>query len=106
MTRETQQRLAIALGMTLKDGTAIKVDGGKCPSLTKILDFMRDHFEASFRRINKDRRSDNYDDFGGTARHDVCWGDIPAEAMAILHEKCGVECLTGDEVMDELMCCL
>ncbi|MFH1603388.1 MAG: hypothetical protein ABIH03_05730 [Pseudomonadota bacterium] len=103
MKRETQQRLAIALGMTLKDGSQIQVDGGKCPSVTKMLDFMRDHYGASFARFSRAQREDNLDDFGGRARHDAAWGTVPPAAAAILDEPCGYDCITGDRVRDELL---
>ena len=50
----------------------------------------------------KDQRSDLADDAGIYARHIIQWGDVPAEARAILDEPCGIECATGDTVADYL----
>ena len=101
MTSEQQQRLAVAMGMRLADGSPVIVGGAKRPSVTKILARMREHGMTA-RRLTRDQRSDLLDDVGAEQRHLIEWGDLPSEARAILREPCGIPCATGNTIEDEL----
>lgn len=84
--RTKSQELAIALGMTLSSGLPIVVGGEKCPNVRKIIAALQaDGWNC--RRLTRDEREDNMDDFGGTARHAItCRTESEAVAKILADE--------------------
>lgn len=90
--RHQLQRLAIAAGMTLSDGSPIVVGGTKCPPTRKIKDAIG--FEAN--RMTRDQYDDARDDYGATRPYFAAIHDGSAEVEAILQDWSGFSDCDGE----------
>jgi len=93
------QRLAIAAGVTLRDGSAVKLGGPATPSTSRIIKAI--NFAAQ--RMTREQRSDAQDDYGFTGRHFAPAWDGSPEIDAIMHEWSGVTDVTGELSMVDLL---
>jgi hypothetical protein len=90
--RQQLQRLAIAAGMTLSDGSPIVVGGTKCPPTRKIKDAIG--FAAN--RMTRDQYSDARDDYGATRPYFAATHECGSEVEAILGEWSGLSDCNGE----------
>lgn len=84
--RMKTQELALALGMALSTGMPIIVGGEKCPPIRKIISALKDS-GWNFRRLTKDEKEDDMDDFGGMARHAITSRTESPAVHRILNEE-------------------
>ncbi len=88
-TKREFQRLAIALRLTLKDGSPVVVGGEKCPNDLRIVQAL----EAAgwtVRRLTKAQRSDMRDDMGSDQRHVTSVDRLSATVREILDSPSGM----------------
>ena len=90
--RQILQRLAIAAGMTLSDGSPIVIGGPKCPSVSRIKDAIG--FDA--RRMTKDQFSDAHDDYGAVRPYLSPTHQAGSEVGALLDEWSGTTDCDGE----------
>jgi hypothetical protein len=90
--RRQLQRLAVAAGMTLSDGSPVAVGGSKCPPAAKIKAAIG--FAAN--RMTRDQYSDARDDHGATRPYFGATHDGNDEVAAILGEWSGVSDCDGE----------
>ena len=95
-TRQQRQRLAIAAGMTLHDGSPIVVGGPKCPPTHKIKAAIG--FDA--RRMTRDQFSDAVDDYGATRPYFAATHEAGEEVDAILRDWSGITDCDGEMTME------
>ena len=95
-TRRQLQRLAIAAGMSLKDGSTIVVGGDKCPPTHKIKKAI--NFRAN--RMTRDQYSDAQDDYGAVRPYFGAGHDGGGEVSGILAEWSGMTDCDGKISME------
>ena len=91
-TRRQLQRLAIAAGMKLKDGSTIVVGGNKCPPTYKIKEAI--DFRAN--RMTRDQYGDARDDHGAVRPYFGADHDGGGEVSTILAEWSGLTDCDGE----------
>lgn len=91
-TRRQLQRLAVAAGVTLKDGSPVTVGGEKCPAIRRIKEAIG--FEDN--RMTRDQYSDAKDDYGATRPYFRAMHEGGADVRAILQEWSGVTDCDGE----------
>lgn len=97
--RRQLQKLAIAAGMRLSDGSPIVVGGDKCPPVAKIKQAIG--FEA--RRMTRDQFSDARDDYGATRPYFRALHDGNEKVEAILNEWSGFTDVDGEMSLLDLL---
>lgn len=95
-TRRQLQRLAIAAGMTLSDGSPIVVGGPKCPQTHKIKAAIQ--FNAN--RMTPDQFSDAHDDYGAVRPYFRAMHEGGSDVEAILAEWSGITDCDGEMDME------
>jgi len=98
-TRKQFQRLAIAAGVTLKDGSPVTVGGKGCPPVAKIKAAIG--FEA--RRMTHDEYSDAKDDYGATSPYYSPTHEGSEAVAAILGEWSGFTDCDGEMSLEDYL---
>lgn len=95
-TRQQLQRVAIAAGMTLHDGSPIIIGGTKCPPTHKIKAAIG--FAAN--RMSRDQFSDAHDDFGATRPYYAASHECGTVVDTLLAEWSGVTDVDGEMTLE------
>lgn len=99
ISRRQMQRLAVAAGVTLKDGSPVVVGGDKCPPAEKIKKAIG--FDA--RRMSRDKFSDAQDDYGAVRPYYAASHEGGDAVRAILEEWSGISDCDGEMDMGTLL---